>query len=366
MPSDSISPETRREMARSILTNNLHVKKGEQVVIEAWSHTLPWAVALAHEARRMGAQVLVPYEDESSYWELVDGGQTSVLGKAAKHEFGALAKSNVYIHMWGPHDRIRLSQLPPKKQGSLFEWNQEWYKVADKSGVRGARLDIGRPMASLSEVYGVDEEAWTQQLIRASMVSPASMAKTAAPIAKALAKGKRVHLTDDHGTDLTLGLAHRPVRTMIGSRIPEDSKWPFSSLVNVPSGLLRVALDENVADGRIVANRSNYADDAVATGGVLEFRKGRLTGAHFETGQKMWDDGYKTGGKGRDQPGFLGIGLNPELHNTPQLEDIELGAILVSVGGNANLKGKNKSPFFGFAITAGATLEVDGKKVPIG
>jgi leucyl aminopeptidase (aminopeptidase T) len=366
MPSDSMNSESRRDWARSVLTNNLHVKKGEQVVVEAWSHTLPWAVALAHEARRLGAQVLVPFEDETSYWELVEKGQTSVLGKAAKHEFGALAKSNVYIHMWGPHDRIRLAELPPKKVNSLFEFNDEWYKVADKAGIRGARLDIGRPLPALAELYGVDQDAWTDQLVRASMVSPDSMAKTAAPIAKALAKGKRLHISDDHGTDLTLGLAHRPVRTLIGRNTAEDAHWPFSSLVNVPSGLIRVALDEKVADGRIVANRSNYSDDAVATGGVLEFENGRLTSAKFETGQKMWDDGYKTGGKGRDQPGMLGIGLNPELHNTPQLEDIELGAVLVSTGGNAQLKGKNKSPFFGFAISAGATVEVDGKEVPIG
>ena len=352
-------------MARSVLTNNLHVKKGEQVVIEAWSHTLPWAVDFAHEARKLGAQVLIPFEDEASYWELVDDGRTSVIGKAAKHEFAALAKTNVYVHMWGPHDRLRLSQLPPKKASSLTEWNDEWYKIADKSGVRGARLDIGRPLPSLAKLYGVDEEAWTQQLVRASMVSPASMAKTAAPVAKALRRGKRLHITDDHGTDLTLGLAHRPVRVLIGRNTPEDAHWPFSSLVSVPSGLIRVALDEKVADGKIVANRTDYSDSGTATGGVIEFKNGRVTKARFETGQNMWDEGYKSGGKGRDQPGLLGIGLNPELHNTPQLEDIELGAILVSVGGNDQLKGKNKSPFFGFVVTAGATLEVDGKEIPI-
>jgi leucyl aminopeptidase (aminopeptidase T) len=365
MSSDSVSTATRRKMARSVLTKNLGVKKGEQVVVEAWSHTLPWAVAFAHEAREIGAQVMVPFEDEESYWELVDGGETAVIGKVPKHEFAALAKTDVYIHMWGPHDRIRVSQLPPKKFEQLIAWNEPWYKVADQAGVRGARLDIGRPTPGLSKLYAVDESEWTDQLVRASMVSPESIAKTAAPLVKALSKGKQVHITDDHGTDLTLGLARRPVRCSIGRKTPEDAKWPYSSLVNVPAGLLRVALDEHVADGTLVANRTNYADDAFATGGVLEFRKGRLTSAKFATGQSLWDDGYKTGGKGRDQPGLLGIGLNPALHNTPQLEDAELGAILVSTGGNAQLKGKNKSPFFGFAISAGATLVVDGKEIPI-
>jgi leucyl aminopeptidase (aminopeptidase T) len=366
MSPDGLDTETRRHVARSILTNNLRLKKGEQIVIEAWSHTLPWSIAFAHEARKLGAQAMIPFEDEASYWELVDSGQTAVLGKAAKHEFGALAKSNVYVHMWGPGDRVRLNQLPPKKQGALFDWNEEWYQVAQKSGVRGARLELGRPYPSLAAAYGVSEESWTQQLVRASLVAPDDLARTAAPIAKALAKGKRVRITDDHGTDLTLGLARRPVRVLIGRSTPEDKNWRYSSLFNVPGGLVRVALDENVADGRIVANRTNYTDDATATGGVIEFKDGRVTSAHFDTGQNLWDDAYRTGGKGADRPGLLSIGLNPELRNTPQLEDLERGAVLVSAGGNQQLKGKNTSSFFGWAITAGATLEVDGKRVPTG
>jgi len=366
MPSDSISTATRRKVARSILTNNLRVKKGEQVIIEAWTHTVPWAVALAHEARELGAQAMVPYEDEASYWELVKSGKTAVLGRAAKHEFGALANADVYIHMWGPGDRARLSALPQKQANALFEWNEEWYKVANKNGVRGARLDLGRPYPALARLYGVDQNEWIRQLVNASLVTPDALAKTAAPIVKALATGKRLRISDDHGTDLTLGLAHRPVRAQFGRNSPDEAKWPYSALVNVPAGLVRVALDEKVADGTIIGNRSCYSDDAVATGGVLRFRKGRLTSAKFETGQAMWDSGYKTGGTGRDQPGLLGIGLNPALHNTPQLEDVELGAIMVSTGGNAHLKGKNKAPFFGFTINAGATLEVDGKEIPIG
>jgi leucyl aminopeptidase (aminopeptidase T) len=366
MAASAVRPESRREVARSVLTNNLRVKKGEQVIVEAWTHTLPWAVAFAHEARELGAQVMVPYEDEASYWELVDAGQTAVLGKAARHEFGALARANVYIHMWGPGDRVRLSRLPPKKFGALFDWNEEWYKVADKNGVRGARLELGRPYPSLAATYGVDEGAWTEQLVRASLVSPDDLARAAAPIAKALRTGKRLHISDDHGTDLTLGLAHHPVRSMIGRQTPAEATWRFSSLVNVPAGLVRVALDENVADGRVVANRTNYTDEATATGGVIEFKDGRVTSAHFDTGQNLWDDGFRSGGKGADRPGIFSIGLNPELRNTPQLEDIERGAVLVSAGGNAQLKGKNTSPFFGWAITAGARVEVDGKPLPIG
>jgi hypothetical protein len=132
----------------------------------------------------------------------------------------------------------------------------------------------------------------------------------------------------------------------------------------LPSGSIRVALDEKVADGTFVANRSSYSDVTAATGGVFEFRKGKLVSHHFDRGSALFDDGYAKGGKGRDMPGLFSVGLNPELHNTPQVEDLEKDAILVAVGGNRFTGGKNRSPFFGFAVNAGAHLEIDGRAPP--
>ncbi|HEV2165711.1 MAG TPA: hypothetical protein VGS23_01840, partial [Thermoplasmata archaeon] len=113
MPPYSVSPAVRTRVARSVLTKNLLVKPGERVTVEAWTHTLPWAVTFAREARRLGAQVLVPYEDERAYWQAVDSGEGARLGKVAAHEFAALGKTDVYLHMWGPGDRVRLNALKP-------------------------------------------------------------------------------------------------------------------------------------------------------------------------------------------------------------------------------------------------------------
>jgi len=140
---------------------------------------------------------------------------------------------------------------------------------------------------------------------------------------------------------------------------------PYNMLLNLPSGLVRVALDEKVADGTLVSNRTSYYDDGKATGARFEFREGRLVDASFESGGERFDGPFKKAGKGRDQPGLFSLGLNPELHDTPQVEDIERGAALVSVGGNRQLGGRNSAQFFGWAITAGATVEVDGRPLTV-
>ncbi len=361
MARKSVTPASRAKLARSVLTNNLRVKAGERVIIEAWTHTLPWAVAFAREARRLGAQTLIPYEDEAAYWDSVENGEDDVLGKPAAHEWAALGKTDVYIHMWGPGDRVRLNALPEKQANRLFQFNSEWYRAAAKAGVRGARMELGRPYPTLARAYGVNEADWTDQLVRATLVSPDALAATAAPVARALQRGKRFRIRDDAGTDLTLGLARRPPRTFAGRSSPADLKRPFGSMLTLPGGAVHVALDETVADGTIVGNRTSYYDDGRATGGVFRFRHGKLTHAEFERGQERFDAGFKIGGKGRDRPGRLSIGLNPQLHDTPQVEDGELGAVTVSVGGNRGYGGKNESPFFGWIVNAGATVEVDGR-----
>jgi aminopeptidase len=365
MPQSTAGTDPRSKLAQSILRNNLQVKPGENVTIEAWSHTLPWAVSLAREVRRMKAFPVIYYEDEDAYWDTVEGGGGKVLGHKPEHEWASLAKTDVYIHMWGPGDRIRLNAMPEKESNQLFGWNDAWYATAKKAGLRGARLELGRPYPTLAKAYGADLEQWTDDLVAATMVDPSALARSAAPIEKALKSGKRLHITHENGTDLTLGLAGREPVTATGRVSAAHLKLPFRMLTTLPSGSVRVALDETVADGVIVGNRTNYYDDRIATEPRFEFANGHLTSATFGSGGEKFEADFKKGGKGRDQPGQLAVGLNPKLHNTPQVEDLEAGAVMVSIGMNRFIGGKNRANLFAWAIVAGADLEVDGKRVPL-
>jgi leucyl aminopeptidase (aminopeptidase T) len=365
MSSNSDSESVRAELARSVLTRNLKVRRGEHVIVEAWTHTLPWAVAFAREVRRMGAFPLIPYEEESSYWDSVDEKEFGVLGNASTHEWAALAATNVYIHMWGPGDRVRLAQLGSKGLNQVFKFNDSWYTAARKAGLRGSRMEIGRPYPALAEAYGVDLGEWTDQVVRGTMVPPEALQRTAGPIERALTRGRELRIRSDDGTDLKLRLAGAAPVTAVGRPRIGDKRRPFDLLTNLPSGAIRVALDEKVADGTIVGNRSCYYEDGKATRPVFRFEGGKLTETEFSSGKERFDGAFRSGGKGRDQPGFLAIGLNPELHDTPQVEDLERGAVMVSVGGNRAWGGRNASSFFGWAINQGANVEVDGRALAL-
>ena len=354
-----------KKFARAVLTKNLQVKPGDNVIIEGWPHTLPWAVALARETRRLKAHPLIFYQDNDTYWDSVESHEDAILGAAPTHEWAALGKTNVYIHMWNAPDRIRMESLGDRAP-KLFAWNSAWYKTAKKAGVRGARLDVGRPFPNLAKVYGINQSKWTDQLINATQVDPQRLEAIGAPIRRALGRGRRIRFYDDHGTDLTLGLAHRKTAAEYGRITKEDQKMPFRLLTILPAGVIRVAVDESEAEGTFRANRSTYTETSLATGGVLTFHKGRMVGYRFKTGRDVFDKPYRTGGKGRDRPGYVAFGLNPKLHNTPQLEDREAGAVTIGVGNNAFLPGgKNRSKFGGTVTNVGVRVEVDGRRLAI-
>lgn len=359
---DPATTNIANKLARTILTQNLQVKPGENVVIEGWSHALPWASALARETRRLKAYPVVLYEDENGFWDSINAHEEKILGAAPAHEWAMLGKTDVYIHMWGPGDKLKLNKLNSSRLEQIFAWNEPWYKSASKAGLRGARLEVGRPFPALAKLYGADLKTWTDQIVQASMVDPKKMLAAAKPLARALETGKSLHIYDDSGTDVTLGLARREAVVNAGMVSAKDRKMPFRMLTTLPGGSVTVALDESVADGTFVANRSSYTDTGRAIGAKFEFRDGKLVSQGFKSGGDLFEPAYAKAGKGRDQPGQFRIGLNPKLHDTPQVEDLEAGAITLSVGQNQFLPGgRNKARYFGFAVNAGATVEVDGK-----
>ncbi|MGA7924210.1 MAG: hypothetical protein WCA77_09560, partial [Thermoplasmata archaeon] len=59
------------QICRTILVDSLRLRRGENVIVETWTHMLPWANTLVLEARRLGVRATVLYEDEETYWRSV-------------------------------------------------------------------------------------------------------------------------------------------------------------------------------------------------------------------------------------------------------------------------------------------------------
>jgi aminopeptidase len=355
------SPESAAKLARTVLTKTLHVRKGENVVIETWSETLPWAKPFVTEARRLGANPLMMYEDEPAFWQAIQNGNARQTGRVGGHEWAALAKTSAYVFFFGPSEWPRFTELSAKKRDGVAAYNPEWYKRAAKAKLRGARMYLGRTSQMAADRWKLDLEAWREELLRASLVPPGDLHRLGTRVGERIRKGKQVHVSHPNGTDLTFRLGKFPIQ-LDDALIDDADEKAGNYMAVIPGGVVGSAIDHTSASGVVVGNHTTYPDTGPVTGSRWEFTDGHLTKQSYESGGEPIEAAYaKAPRKGRDRLAQFTVGLNPEITKLPQMEDQELGALLFGIGGNQFRGGKNSSPFGAWMVLKDADVSIDGK-----
>jgi leucyl aminopeptidase (aminopeptidase T) len=360
-------PETpstlQRQAARNIVTRYLKVRPAENTIIESWDHTMPMASAMVDEVRRVGGKVLLVHNDEDAWWRAIDRKQSQLLGKSSAPEWAALKAADVYVNFWGPAGTDRLERFP-ESANDAFDWNWPWYAVARKTGLRGVRMTTGFVTEGRAKQWGLDRARWEEQLLRASLVDPEEMAKSGARLCRALSRGTKVRVTHANGTDLEFALAGVAPRLQDGRPHPwRKGKSPSGMLTNIPAGFVDAVLDSKTAQGSFHANRRTNIWWNWHAGGTLEFVNGKLASYSFDNGEKEFAREYRNGTAGKDRASALSFGLNPTVHDVPNLEKWERGCLSLQIGGNRGLGGTNGSTFFTWFSLAGAEIAIDGTPV---
>ena len=355
------SPEMIGQLAKNVLGKTLRVRPGENVVIETWSETLPWAKPFVAEARRLGANPMMLYEDEDSFWDAVKTGHAKSTGRVGDHEWAALGKTAAYVFFFGPSQWPRFDEIPEKKRAGVAAYNPDWYKRAAKAKLRGARLYLGRTSQLAADRWKLDLDAWRDELLRASLVPPEELHRLGTRIAGRMQMGKEVTVHHSNGTDLSFRLGK--YKTFLDDAMVDASDVKSgNSMATVPGGVVGVATDHTSADGTVVGNHTSYPDTGPVTGVSWKFTDGHLVDQSYGSGGDPILKAYaKAPKKGKDRMGFFSIGLNREITQLPQMEDQEIGAVLLRLGGNSFIGGKNESPFGAWTVVKGADVAIDGK-----
>ncbi|MHB8352612.1 MAG: aminopeptidase [Thermoplasmata archaeon] len=353
-------PTEQEEMARNVLKECLRVRRGESVLIEAWTESLEYAEAFQLETRRLGAHPLMMYESDSGYWKAYEEVGAAPLGVPSRAEWAALRAADAYVYFWGPSDRARLQSMAGRERERLTAFNAEWYRVARSRRIRGARMEIARAIPANAQARGVDLNAWRQELNEATKVPPRSFARLGRRLMAALGKGRLLRLTHPNGTDLTLGLKHRRVQMDDGIVDAKDLD-EGENMATVPGGDLLTAVDESVAEGILVSNAPSWLGlQHRLEGGRWEFRGGRLISFDYGVGGEEFSKAYEAAPRGKERPALFEMGLNPALRDSPLLEDQALGAATVYIGMNQAYGGSGRGPFSAYLIVREASLTIDG------
>ncbi|HYK92846.1 MAG TPA: aminopeptidase [Thermoplasmata archaeon] len=360
-------PGPESKVAHAVLKENLKVKSGETVVVESWTHTLPLARAFTAEARRLGAQPTVLYEDEAAWWEAVDSKKVGPVSRLSDVERSVIKNADVFIYLWGPEDRPRVDGLPEAMQNRLVAWNEEWYRLARQSGLRGCRMMVAQATDPAAKSFGLEGARWRSRLLEAGASDARRMESRGERIVRLLERGDQLRVRHRNGTDLTLQLEGIHTRLDAGYVSAAALKRPYGMLANNPTGQILVAVDRASAEGRFVSNRTVYLGSNRFGEMAWTLKSGHLTAHSCGLGGETFEKQFAAAPeKGRDQLGYFSLGLNPGARDLPPVEDTEEGAILVGVGRNAMVGGKNQSPFIGYALLGEGTIDVDGQTIARG
>jgi len=352
-----------RPVARTAVRKSLAVKKDENVIVETWNHGLPIAREVVYELRDIGANAMLLFEDEETYWRSLRDLPNSRLGKVGTHEWSAMKEADAYVFVPGPADIARIREVGWEKYDAATAYNTSWYKNAQRWKVRGVRIGLGYATQQRADSYGFDWAAWQQMLVDACAVEPKTFAAPGRKLAKRFSRKGEVHVTAPNGTDITFNLPGRTPELSDGVTDARDVE-EGNNMATLPGGTVYSTADEATGDGTFVADRPQPYLGRWMKGISFEFKGGRL--AHYEVregGEDLASRYAKDKDPGKSRLAGLIVGLNPALRYGFLQDTSVAGALHLGFGSNEEGGGKNKGDFYLGATLSTATVTVDGKEI---
>ena len=133
----------------------------------------------------------------------------------------------------------------------------------------------------------------------------------------------------------------------------------------LPAGELILPAVAGTAEGKVVIDKMLWNGQEVR-GLTLAYSKGKLTSMTAASSIEGLKARYDAAGDGKDQFGWIDIGLNPETRlpvGTGRIVWTAPGAVTVGLGDNRGFGGTNASDFGLATQIGGATVKADGKMV---
>lgn len=235
---------------------------------------------------------------------------------------------------------------------------------------RNARLvNLGNglyPTATLSRRLGVPQSELATTFWKGAGVPAQTLRTSGEAVRTTFAGSKMVTLTHANGTNLTFGVDAGRAFVSDGAITPEKLKQGGAAANTwLPAGELILPATAGTAEGKVVIDRMLW-DGQEVRGLTLVYSKGRLTSMTAASNIEDLKARYDAAGGGKDQFGYIDIGLNPETKlplGTGRIVWTAPGAVTVGLGDNRGFGGTNASDFGLATQIGGATVKADGKTV---
>jgi leucyl aminopeptidase (aminopeptidase T) len=307
MPTNPLDGLYRR-VARKVLTETLHVKKGEAITVETWNTGLDFATRMVAEARSMGCTAIMILEDEDAYVEGVRRAPKDWVGVMGKNEYNMLAGTDAYVFVPGPVISAYSKRLTAPERDESTRYNSSWYDAAEKAKLRGARLSFGYIGKDLARMLGKSITQAAEGQLKAALVDFGEVSKAAGALEARLTDGAEVMVESG---DATLSFNLKGELDSQDGLVDDRDVSVGNNMAYVPPGFVSKGVDPNSVDGRLkmspTLTRLGVVSDA-----EFEFKEGRLV---------TWKSGDRAKltklldpiPEDKRRLSVMGIGLNPAM-----------------------------------------------------
>ncbi len=359
------------ELVRQVVEVCLDVRKGENIWIHSWDHTIDLASEIAFACQQHGAHPFITLVAENYWTRSLLETPKKLLETFPAHQAAALHHTNVFIFMLGPRSPIDWNKIPSEKRELANVWYfnsnkylESWRKIAQEHSVRMLGIEYCLVTKERAQALGLEYTQWREVMLAGCIVNQQEITDKARQLANIIQKGHEVSVKTPFGTNLKFKLVGRKPITSDSIVSKKDASQGIVKFL--PSGCVEVAPDEDSAEGTVVYDAPIPVREAKKIEGLtLEFKHGKVVKYSAQAGIDAFENYLKLGQGDVKKFGFFGIGLNPGLKHGFNQDDKVLGVVTIGIGGNEDKTGKNRTREnrHWWASMTQATVQID--KEPI-
>jgi len=295
-----MSDPRHQRLAEILIRHSVRLKKGENVLVEAFDLDESMVVELVREARKAGGNAFVAWRNNRILRALDENASDENLRTWGDIDLYQMKKMQAYIGLRGSRNVSELAGVAAdrvKAKATLYG-----KPVHFEQRVNHTKWCVLRwPTPSMAQLAEMSTEAFENFYFDVCTLDYAKMDAAVAPLAARMRKADKVHLKGPGDTDLRFSIRKISVIPCTGSH-------------NIPDGECFTAPVRDSVEGVIHFNTPTIYNGISFSNIRLEFAKGKVVKASAEANEKELNAILDTD-EGARYVGEFAIGFNPYIRS---------------------------------------------------
>ncbi len=331
-----------RKIAKQIIKQNLSLKEGETLVIDAGPNSLEFAEELAYQASLIGVHAFILYSSSNLRYRIFKDVSEKHLKKISPLNEFIMKEVEAEIIL-NDADPFIESKIPQKKVEIRRKALLPLRRIRDKRIIsKNVKiLLLWYPTEEVAKAIGIPFKDFWKIYWDCLDINYQELYEYNKKLISALRKGDKIRIYGKD-TELELSIRNRALHNACGLWKKEKM-----GLLNLPDGEVFCAPVESSVNGEIYLDLPcMWHFGKRVKGAWFKFRKGKLISYSIEEGEKEFEEVLRNASGRKDYIGELGIGTNPKAKITGGVIIIDekvRGTIHIALGNNIAFGGKNEA-----------------------